>query len=134
MGGGEQRAARRDIDQLLRQPGIEHDRAQHVAAEVERVACGAPERDRRDLDEPARDALAPLVIARRQLVAIPQPASARVAIGVEIGGAEYQRAALDAERVQAVAQRVDATGRELWNRLVGLSHGLVFTPEVRDVA
>ena len=34
----------------------------------------------------------------------------------------------------AAAQRVDATGRELWNRLVGLSHGLVFTPEVRDVA
>jgi phenylacetic acid degradation operon negative regulatory protein len=32
----------------------------------------------------------------------------------------------------AAAQRVDATGRALWNQLVGLSHGLVFTQEHRD--
>jgi len=32
----------------------------------------------------------------------------------------------------AAAQRVDSTGRALWRRLVGLSHGLVFTQEHRD--
>lgn len=32
----------------------------------------------------------------------------------------------------AAAHRVDSTGRALWRRLVGLSHGLVFTQEHRD--